>query len=243
MDYSVTRPVVILGSHPVCSSETASFLSEIGLRTECRKDATELLSHLVDDPPRLVLLLGAGWPIDGVLDLVRRIRAVSAVPCVLHAGEIDQDDPCARGLEGGLDDCAPSDATLRELLARVRAVLRRTEPFPAENDHFLPMPALAAPRSRTWKFSKEKRDVFTPTGQPCDLTAAEFELLATLLQHRGSPVSREVLSQAVFNRSWQAEDRGIDNLVVRLRRKLAPKAHNAQIVKPVRGIGYLFTGF
>lgn len=241
MEHFNIRPLVVLGSDLAAVRETAGVLTECGLRTEGCQDAGELLSRLGnDDPPRLILLLAAGWPIEDVLDIVRRIRAVSSVPCILLAGAPDQDDHCVRGFESGLDDWAPHDATMREMLARIRAVLRRSRPYPAAEAQLQPVPPTG---SGTWKLSQAKRDVITPTGQPCHLTVAEFDLVATLLRHRGSAVSREALSQAVFQRAWQAEDRGIDNLVARLRRKLASKTRNTQVVKPVRGVGYLFTGF
>lgn len=244
MDHSNIRAVVVLGSDPASVRETAGILTESGLRTERCKDAGELLSRLGDDdPPRLILLLAAGWPLEDTLNIVRRIRAVSSTPCILLAGAPDQDDHCARGFESGLDDWAPHDATIREILARIRAVLRRSRTYPAAEAQLQPMSPLAPTGSGTWKLSQAKRDVITPTGHPCHLTVAEFELVATLLRHRGSAVSREALSQAVFQRAWQAEDRGIDNLVARLRRKLASKTRNTQVVKPVRGVGYLFTGF
>jgi DNA-binding response OmpR family regulator len=89
----------------------------------------------------------------------------------------------------------------------------------------------------------EQRELFGPDGQPRYLTAAEFELLQLLVRAQGTPVPRETMSQAVLRRPYHPEDRALDNLVLRLRRKLEDENSSTPIIKAVRGVGYVFIGF
>jgi DNA-binding response OmpR family regulator len=106
---------------------------------------------------------------------------------------------------------------------------------------FGPPPAAEIPAG--WRLCLKQRELFAPDGAARHLTSAEFELMQTLLRQQGMPVHRDALSLQVLRRPHHPEDRALDNLVLRLRRKLGDEGANARLIKSVRGVGYVFTGF
>jgi DNA-binding response OmpR family regulator len=136
-----------------------------------------------------------------------------------------------QALEAGADDYVPSGTSARELLARIRTVLRRVR---------IESPA---PAKSGWRICLRQRELFAPDGQPRNLTSAEFELMQMLVRQQGAPVQRDALSLAVLRRPYHPEDRALDNLILRLRRKLGDEGASARLIKSVRGVGYVFVGF
>lgn len=190
-------------------------------------DAAALLAALRRQPPDLVLLRHR--PRDReVLEVLRAIRAVSQLPCVLYPAGGDDPELRVLGFEAGADDCLPASATPREIVSRIRAVLRRAAPRPA-------------PAMNGWQLSAARRDLYLPDGEPCGLTAAEFKLLDLLIRSRQA-VSRDELSLLVCRRAYSPGDRAVDGLVARVRRKLEREGEEP-VIKAVRGIGYAFAGF
>lgn len=147
------------------------------------------------------------------------------------------DDPVDRilGLELGADDYIQKTAMPREILARIRAVLRRVRPAAAA--------AAAAPQANDWELRAPEHELYRPDGVPCRLTFAEFALLNALVSARGEPISRDVLTEQVFDRPYRPGDRAIDSLIVRVRRKLEPDPEQPVVIKSARQQGYLFTAF
>ncbi len=233
--------IFILGETIAPAEAFACYLVAHGCRADVFGDRRALLSRLQDQTPGLVLLQARAGSPDAVVELLSEIRARSLVPCVMHAQGPDQVAQRVHGLENGMDDWIPHETARREVLARIRAVLRRVPPSAAASIARPPPARRAVPRH--WHLSIERRDLFSPEGNACLLTSAEFDLLWVLVQSPGVPVAREVLSKAVFRRPWNPDDRGIDNLVARLRRKLATHSQNDSLIKPARGVGYLFTHF
>lgn len=238
--------IFILGGNRARAEDFAGYLTAHGCRAEAFGDKAALLSRMEDRIPGLVLLQAAAGSPASLLAMLADIRKRTLVPCILHAQEPDQVAQRVHGLENGVDDWIPATTARREVLARIRAVLRRATLSPARGEAtsrtVIPTPA-RQPRSRNWHLSVERRELFAPDGSACLLTYAEFDLLWALARSPGAPVAREVLSKSVFGRPWHPEDRGIDNLVARLRRKLGAHSHNDSLIKPVRGVGYLFTQF
>jgi DNA-binding response OmpR family regulator len=211
----------------------AAYLGRHGLATDTWHQAEPLLSRLANDPPALILL-NRRLQQDSDLGLLRRLRSMTSTPIILRA--IDADDEVDRvlALEIGADDYAPCGISPRELLARIRTVLRRAASAG---------PAIAAEPPAGWRLCLRQRELFAPDGSPRYLTSAEFELMQTLLRQQGLPVHRDALSLQVLRRPHHPEDRALDNLVLRLRRKLGDEGANARLIKSVRGVGYVFTGF
>ena len=222
--------------------QLVGYLANQGLQAVLVPDLAGLFALLQQHPPRLVMLgeIGAG---SSMLPVVRRLRDLSRVPCIVLSAESDDTSHIVT-LEAGADDFIERSLPMRAILARIRAVLRRAE-WPPEllgPMHVAPAPVAAPPPpSRGWRLQPQHRRLLRPDGMECDLTTAEFDLLRLLVEAGGVPVSRDDISATVFRRSFRAEDRTVDNLVLRLRRKLG--ADQERAIKTVRGAGYMFAGF
>jgi DNA-binding response OmpR family regulator len=204
------------------------------------KDGAGLMAHLDAQPVDLITLdirLGGE---DG-FTLARAVRAKHNVPIVMISGKGDMIDRVV-GLELGADDYIAKPFHMREVLARIRAVLRRYAPPSAK-----PEPgAAAAERSPRyafdgWTLDLGRRELKTPEGAMCELTTAEFNLLAVLIERPGRVLSRDELMDLLKGHDWTPLDRSIDGLVARLRKKIE-RAECPQLVKTVRGVGYVFAG-
>jgi DNA-binding response OmpR family regulator len=132
---------------------------------------------------------------------------------------------------------------MREVVARIRAVLRRYAQSPETEGS---APAQPADQARygfdNWTIEMGRREVRNPKGIVCDLTTAEFNLLAILVQRPGRVLSRDELMDLLKGHDWTPLDRSIDGLVARLRKKIEPESERPQLVKTVRGVGYAFAG-
>lgn len=131
-------------------------------------------------------------------------------------------------LEGGADDYISKPVHEIELLARIRAVMRR---YPAQSR------VLRPPRATGWLLNSDKRSMTSPNGTHVELTRRESQLLVLLFEHQGEAVSRDMISRTLMGRDWLPGDRATDVLVRRLRGKLGP-AGGRDLVKTVRHIGY-----
>jgi two-component system phosphate regulon response regulator OmpR len=143
------------------------------------------------------------------------------------------------GLELGADDYVGKPFELRELLARVRAVLRRTQ-APAGTPA-----APAAEGSRrvpfgTLELDLERRKLLSADGREVEITAAEFDLLALFARHPNRPLTRDQIMEQAHNRGWDVFDRSIDLRVMRLRRKIERNPDKPEVLKTVRNVGYVY---
>ncbi|WP_270938314.1 winged helix-turn-helix domain-containing protein [Falsiroseomonas oryzae] len=210
----------------------AAYLGRHGLATETWTTPEPLLQRLVAHPPSLIVL-HRRLRLEPDLGTLRRLRAASTVPVILRAMDADDEVDRVLALEIGADDYVPSGTSARELLARIRTVLRRARGG-------LPI----TPEARSgWRLCLKQRELFAPDGSARNLTSTEFELMQILARQQGAPVQRDALSLAVLRRPYHPEDRALDNLILRLRRKLGDDGASARLIKSVRGVGYVFTGF
>lgn len=218
----------------------ASFAGH-GLRCALYQTAGALLEGVAARPPPRLVLLGGG-DLAAQLPVLRRLREASRVPCVLLAAGLDEAGG-ALARDAGADDAADRSAPFAAVLARVRAVLRRADWGGAEE---AATPAAAEAPAGTgldgWRLLSERRQLLFPNGRECPLTTAEFDLVQVLVDRRGRPVSRDAIARTVFGRPFRPDDRAVDNLVLRLRRKLETAA-DPRAIKTVRGAGYMFAGF
>jgi two-component system, OmpR family, response regulator CpxR len=166
--------------------------------------------------------------IDG-FEVLRRLREHSRTPVLMLTARGDTHDRI-RGLKLGADDYLPKPFDPAELVARIRAILRRSAPQ---------RPAFAAITLGDIDLDGGIRSV-RRNGTPVDLTTVEFDLLAVLMGAAGRTVSREDLVRNVLGREFSPFDRSIDTHVCNLRRKLGPLADGAERIKGVRGAGYLY---
>jgi DNA-binding response OmpR family regulator len=169
----------------------------------------------------------------------RDIRARSAVPIIMVTGKGDTIDRVV-GLELGADDYITKPFQLRELVARVRAVLRRT----ASGGHAAaggPGGKAGALAFEGWILDVPKRELRSAAGAVCDLTTSEFDLLKVFATHANRALSRDEIMDLLRGHDWTPTDRSIDNLVMRLRRKIEAEPERPRLIKSVRGVGYCFT--
>ncbi len=231
--------VAVLDDEVDITQLLATYLQAQGFRVSQVHSGRDLLALMARDPAALVLL-DLGLPGEDGFVIARQLREHWRCGLVIVTGRGDAIDKVV-GLEIGADDYVTKPFDLRELLARVKAVLRRL--VPAE-----PAPPAAAPapvqRPRLqfagWTLDTAARRLVDAGGAEVVLTTGEFELLQVLARHGGRVLSRDFLLEQTRGREAAPFDRTIDVLVGRLRRKLGDSADEPQLIKSVRGAGYLF---
>lgn len=221
-----------------------AYLSDYGFDVAAVADGGEMRRHLAEHPVDLVLL-DLGLPHEDGLVLARELRSRNDVPGIVIV--TGRGEPVDRilGLELGADDYIAKPFELREVVARVRSVLRRIV-RPEGTAAASPMPPAphADPNEHFefdgWQVDLGARSVLRPDGTPVALTTGEFDLLATLVRNPNRALTRDELMDALYKREAGPFDRAVDVLVGRLRRKIEPDPAEPQLVKSVRGVGYLF---
>ena len=213
----------------------ANYLQGQGYRVSQTHDGRALLRLMVEDPPQLVLL-DLGLPGEDGFSIARQLREQWRCGLVIVTGRGDAIDKVV-GLEIGADDYVTKPFDLRELLARIKAVLRRTLAAPAAEV----ANAAARPRHRFagWELDVAARRLVDPQGSEVALTSGEFDLLATFVAHAGRVLSRDFLLEQTRGRDAAPFDRTIDVQVGRLRKKIEKDSDDPQIIKSVRGAGYI----
>jgi DNA-binding response OmpR family regulator len=204
----------------------------------------ELAQCLEAERVHLVTLdIGLGG--ENGFDIARQIRATNNVPIVMITGKGDTIDRVV-GLELGADDYITKPFHLREVLARVRAVLRRydagSDAAPAGEAVLTPASAPASERFafEGWVLDTARRELKSQAGQVQELTTAEYNLLELLVRRPSRVLSRDNIMDLLKGHEWSPYDRTIDSLVVRLRRKIEPEPDTPRLIKTVRGVGYVF---
>lgn len=209
-----------------------------GFRVEEAADAQAASERLASAPVHLVTLdLGLGG--DNGLELARRIRAGCNVPIVMITGKGDTIDRVV-GLELGADDYIAKPFHVREVLARVRAVLRRYEAPAASEAPLADREAGEVWRFGGWTLDAGRRELTSEAGEPQNLTTAEFNMLRMFVQRPSRVLSRDNIMDLLKGHEWSPLDRSIDSLVARLRRKVEDTPDEPRLIKTVRGVGYVF---
>ncbi|MEX0696255.1 MAG: response regulator [Dongiaceae bacterium] len=211
------------------------FLGKHGFRVTVARDGREMKQALADRRIDLVVL-DLMLPGEGGLSLCRELRARSTVPIIMLTAMREEADRVV-GLEMGADDYLAKPFGPRELLARIRAVLRRGP------DRVDPPAARPGPivRFAGWSLDFARRRLESPDGLLVDLTSGEYELLVAFAEHPQRVLNRDQLLDLARGRAAGPFDRSIDVQVLRLRRKIETDPTNPEIVKTVRGGGYIFT--
>jgi DNA-binding response OmpR family regulator len=210
----------------LCSMLT-EYLGKNGFRVKSAHRGDTGLKTALQRPWSLILLDVMLPGMDG-FEVLKRIRSESSVNVLLLTARGEDVDRIV-GLEIGADDYVPKPFNPRELLARMRAVLRRGSPSSTSADEVIRVDNLELdPGARR----------ALKAGSKLDLTDVEFGLLETLMRSAGKVVTREDLSQAVLGRQFDPFDRSLDMHVSRLRRKLGQSGNEDERVKTIRGVGY-----
>jgi DNA-binding response OmpR family regulator len=207
-----------------------TYLGSVGYTVLEAADAKALRAVLTTHPVDLILLDQRLPDADGLV-LAREIRADSDVGIIIITG-FGQPVDRILGLELGADDYVAKPVDLRELLARIRSVLRRRASRPTE-----PPGALGF---EGWSIDPSARRLTAPGGGVVELTTGEFDLLMIFARHPNRVLSRDEIMNALHHRDAGPYDRAIDVQVGRLRRKIEPDPARPVLIKSVRGAGYLF---
>jgi two-component system, OmpR family, response regulator len=212
------------------------FLDKHGLRVTTAGDGREMKKALSDWNIDLIVL-DLMMPGEDGLTLCRNLRADSNIPVIMLTAMGEETDRII-GLEMGADDYLAKPFNPRELLARIKAVLRRAANRPVKGDdggfesaHF---------KFSGWTLDVSKRELFSPSGALVTLSGGEFELLYAFVTHPGRVLNRDQLLDLARGREAQPFDRSIDVQVSRLRRKMEDDPKAPSLIKTVRSGGYMF---
>lgn len=228
--------VLVVDDDPEITAMLSRYLGGQGLHVRVAADGAQLRAAM--QPPDFdVVLLDLGLPDEDGLGLMRELRSAWNGPVIIVSGRGESVERVV-GLELGADDYVSKPFDLRELLARIRSVLRRAQSAPTP-----------APRTDGNTFSFDGMQLDTAArqlrgrdGEDINLTGGEFEMLQALLEQPHRVLSRDQLMNAVHGRDSGPFDRSIDMQIGRLRRKVELDPANPRLIKAVRGAGYLFAG-
>ena len=228
-----TQHLLMIEDDARLAAMVGEYLTQSGFVVTHMPDGESGLGALQDKPVDLVVLDLMLPGVDG-LEVCRRIRALpgdaARVPVLMLTAKGDPMDRVV-GLEIGADDYLPKPFEPRELLARIRAVLRRH-------------PGGAAPEHKLMRFGALEIDrdarVVSVAGQPAELTSYQFDLLVTLAERAGRVLTRDQIMEAVRGRELEAFDRSIDVHMGRIRAAIEQDVKNPKRILTVRGVGYVF---
>ncbi len=233
---SVAPHVLALDDDPDVRAVLVDYLKANDLRITATASGKEMLAVLADEPVD-VLLLDLRLPGEDGLAIARRVRAASSVPIIILSGRTDEADR-VMSLELAADDYVTKPFSPRELLARIRAVLRRAqsgEPQARAED------SVRAYRCGGWELNTRLRRLTAADGRRVALTNGEFSLLCAFLSAPQRVLSRDQLLEMSRLHSLEVYDRSIDVTILRLRRKIETDPRNPELIRTERGAGYMLT--
>jgi two-component system OmpR family response regulator len=227
--------ILIVDDHREIRDLVSRALSKEGFRVSVAADGRAMRKVLADSRIDLILL-DLMLPGEDGLSLCRSLRAESHIPIIMLTAKGDEVDRVI-GLEMGADDYLPKPFGSRELIARIRAVLRRSQEPPSAKPSNRPKQYLFD----RWRLDTGSRELLREDGVALPLSTGEFDLLIVLVERPQRVLSRDQLLDLARGRAANALDRSIDTQVSRLRRKLEQDPSDPKIIKTVWGGGYMFT--
>lgn len=201
----------------------SDYLKKSGYETDCLHEGTDATAHIRESQPALVLL-DLMLPGKDGLDICKEVRSFSKVPIIMLTARVEEIDRLL-GLELGADDYICKPFSPREVVARVKAVLRRSEGT-AQSDRVLTLDT--------------ERYVASLYGEELDLTAVEFQLLRILFEKAGRIFTRDQLMDNIYTDRRVVCDRTIDSHIKKLRKKISSVAPGLEIIRSVYGVGYKY---
>jgi DNA-binding response OmpR family regulator len=229
--------VIVVDDEPDLCEMIAKYLGKYGFIVDAVGNGRELDAHLADDLPDL-LILDVNMPGEDGFAIARRVRARSTVPILMLTAAGDTIDRVV-GLELGADDYVTKPFDLRELRARIQAVLRRTGRARAARPQQVPNPT-ARVRFGDLLLDLDEHRLLQPDGTELQITAMEFDLLAAFARNPNRVLSREKLLDLAHGHDSEPFDRSIDVRITRIRRKVERDPEKPQVIKTIRGAGYMF---
>ena len=225
----MTQKILVVDDEPEITRLVRAYLERAGFAVVTAAEGREALAVFRHERPNLVVLDLNLPGMDG-LDVCREMRRASDVPIIMLTARLEETDRLI-GLELGADDYVVKPFSPREIVARVRAVLRRTEGTPVR-------PEVISAGGITLDFTRRTASV---NGRPLDLTTMEFDLLAALVEHPGQVFSRQELLDRVQGNAYEGYERTIDVHIKNLRKKLGDDSQDPGFIETVRGVGYRFS--
>jgi two-component system OmpR family response regulator len=233
----MVKHILVVDDDPAMRDVVGTYLEGHNYRVSRAADGEAMMRVLSDGSVDLMLLDLKLASEDG-LELMRRLDGRSDVAIIVVTGHRREETDRVVGLELGADDYLLKPFGLRELLARVRAVLRRTE---AGEHRTRQKEKRTHYRFAGWDLDMRLRRLTSPTGEAVALTAGEFNLLVAFLRSPRQVLSREQLLAASRVHDEEVFDRSVDIQILRLRRKLEANPSDPQLIRTERGAGYIFT--
>ena len=235
----LSRKTILIVEDEATSREAMAAYFEVeNYRVLCAADGEDMARaldrHLVD-----LVVLDLRLPGKDGLVLLRELRGHSDVPVIVVSSRADEVEHIV-ALEIGADDYLDKPVNLRELLVRARNILRRCAAGRGPGPGFGPGFGTGQVAFDGWVLDADARSLTDRAGAEVHLTRAEFDLLHHLVRRAGRVLSREQLLEGLGGRSWSLNDRTIDVLVRRLRRKIEVTPRRPRLIQTVRGIGYVF---
>jgi two-component system, OmpR family, response regulator len=227
--------IIVVDDDPALRQMVTKYLEDHNVPATAVSNRTELNRHFEGSHPSLIILdLRLGQ--DDGLDLLREVRSHSDIPVIITTGHRTDEIDRIVGLELGADDYIVKPFSLRELLARIRAVLRRQEMGRAARASD---PERGGYRFSSWVLHRRGRQLVDPNAAVVPLSKGEYALLLAFLEAPQRPLTREYLLQATRVHE-DIFDRSIDVQVLRLRRKLEVDPSAPRVIQTQRGVGYVF---
>ncbi|HEH9416545.1 TPA: response regulator [Aeromonas sobria] len=227
--------ILVVDDHSEIRDLLKRFLEQHGLRVSCARDGKEM-KRLLEEREFDLLVLDLMMPGEDGLTLCRELRVKSSLPIIMLTAMGEETDRII-GLEMGADDYLAKPFNPRELLARIKAVMRRTQAETQTAAETLTRDL----RFDRWLLDINRRELVDEDGVGLSLSTAEFDLLKVFLERPQRVLSRDQLLDLARGREAVAFDRAIDTLVSRLRRKLERDPKNPELIKTIWGGGYMFS--
>ncbi|WP_421218016.1 response regulator [Aeromonas enteropelogenes] len=227
--------ILVVDDHSEIRDLLKRFLEQHGLRVSCARDGKEM-KRLLEEREFDLLVLDLMMPGEDGLTLCRELRVKSNMPIIMLTAMGEETDRII-GLEMGADDYLAKPFNPRELLARIKAVMRRTQADTQPSPETLTQDL----RFDRWLLDINRRELVDEDGVGLSLSTAEFDLLKVFLERPQRVLSRDQLLDLARGREAVAFDRAIDTLVSRLRRKLERDPKNPELIKTIWGGGYMFS--
>jgi two-component system OmpR family response regulator len=225
--------ILMVDDDPGIRDVVSDFLGRHGYQVETAADGREMDGVLERGPVDLIVL-DIMLPGEDGLAICRRLASVQEMPPIIMLSAMGEDTDRIIGLEVGADDYLPKPCNPRELLARVRAVLRRTE------QRSTATPAIAGCEFAGWRLDLVRRELRSALGVVVNLSSGEFSLLRAFVEHPQRVLTRDQLLELARGPASEAFDRAIDVQISRLRRKL-DDGGGQDLIRTVRNEGYMFT--
>lgn len=232
--------IAIVDDDPTLRNRLKKFLEKEGFRATAIGDGQALRALVEEDPPALVLM-DLQLPGEDGLSLTRYLRERTDIPVLILTGKGETIDRVV-GLEMGADDYLAKPFSLRELLARIKIILRRVAPRESQAADAVTASPSDCLRFGDWVMDFTAIELRDSDGKAVHLTTAEFRLLEALVRNPGRTLSRDRLIDAMADRSWHPTDRSVDLHISHLRKKIEGDSRKPSLIKTVRGFGYVFAG-